>query len=357
MVSLNGNIVTSDFLGDTYLFNISPWQIVDYDSTKVLIPDNVGQHSTTSYVEFDLYCSHIEIDYSVSSESSSYDYIQILIDGTQKVKAGGTSSTSKTTYSTDLTYGKHTIKISYRKDGSSNSGRDRCEIYAIRHTVDNLESSFLIKDGENVKTLASTITEETSLDEITSLEVLGTYPPTDDMRSKVVSKNLINKIINKKTLFENTNINLIHYYDLPKILVNQLKVNETNIVDANMVIQKDLFVFDDAKILGLSKIVIDGICDGENVLKFAVTSDELGLVWKVFNENEWQSITLEDETQIDILKESISNIGMDLSVINGLTSEQLESLFSNKKLKFAWVMKQNNENEIKIKSINLEYLS
>lgn len=356
MVSLNGNIVTSDFLGDTFLFDISPWQIVDYDNTKILIPDNVGQHNTTSYVEFDIYCSHFEIDYNVSSEGSSWDYIQILIDGSEKVTKAGTNY-SKMTYTTDLSYGKHTIRISYRKDSSNNTGRDRCEIYEIRYKVDNLSPSFLIKDGENVKTLASTITEETSLDEITSLEVLGAYPPTDDMRSKVVSKNLINKIINKKTLFENTNINLIHYYDLPKTLVNQPKVNETNIVDANMVIQKDLFVFDDAKILGLSKIVIDGICDGENVLKFAVTSDELGLVWKVFNENEWQSITLEDETQKDILKESISNIGMDLSVINGLTSEQLESLFSNKKLKFAWVMKQNNENEIKIKSINLEYLS
>lgn len=358
MVSLNGNVVTSNFLGDTYLFNISPWQIVDYNNTKVLIPDNVGKNGTTSYVQFDLYCSHIEIDYSVSSENSSYDYIQIYIDGSQKVKDGGTSNTSKKTYATNLTYGRHTIKISYKKDGSSSSGRDRCEIYEIRHTVDNLASSYLIKDGNNVKTLASTITSETPLEEITSLVTLGTYPPTDTMKSNSVSLELLNKIINKKELFENNNVSLIHCYNLPSVLIKDIKVKETTPVNLNLVLQNDFITFDDEKILGLSKIIIDGECSNENILKFVVCIDT-ETSWKTFNGTEWIDITIleDDENGIETFKNEIKLNGMDLSTINGLTSEQLVPLFANKKIKFAWIMKQNNSNSIRVKNIKLEYLS
>lgn len=81
---------------------------------------------------------NITFDWSVSSESISYDYVYYTITNTKtgatiggdSTKIGGTSngtvyeSLKFSTVSVDLEKGSYTIKFTYRKDGSANNGLD-----------------------------------------------------------------------------------------------------------------------------------------------------------------------------------------------------------------------------------------
>ncbi len=62
--------------------------------------------------------------WKVSSESVSYDYVEVVIDGEQRAAIGGEGGIwTKQTYSFSGS-GTHTIRWNYRKDGSDSSGSD-----------------------------------------------------------------------------------------------------------------------------------------------------------------------------------------------------------------------------------------
>ena len=69
--------------------------------------------------------------YIVSSENN-YDFFRFYIDGTQKVKESGTSSTEWNYKKYTLTAGEHILKWEYSKDQSQSSGEDCVRIDDIK---------------------------------------------------------------------------------------------------------------------------------------------------------------------------------------------------------------------------------
>lgn len=86
---------------------------------------NAGVHSSTSITTIEISAgtdvSTLTFDYGVSSESGC-DKLTITLDGTTIV--GGISGTSGSSYSGEISAGSHKLVLSYRKDGSVNSGDD-----------------------------------------------------------------------------------------------------------------------------------------------------------------------------------------------------------------------------------------
>lgn len=64
------------------------------------------------------------LKYFVSSESVSYDYLQLTLNGTQIDKVGGTSYSTELSKDINLVEGTNTLIAKYRKDGSVNKGQD-----------------------------------------------------------------------------------------------------------------------------------------------------------------------------------------------------------------------------------------
>lgn len=73
--------------------------------------------------------SVLSFDYMVSSESG-YDYLTITLDGSEIVKASGEKSSSYVKIFTSA--GLHTLKATYSKDSSGNSGSDKASLTNIK---------------------------------------------------------------------------------------------------------------------------------------------------------------------------------------------------------------------------------
>lgn len=110
-----------------------PWAVSN-SSTKEIKSGNYNKSSTTSTLTISWSAKvgdAVSFSYNVSSESVSYDYLTVTVNGTQKAKIGGTSS-SYTSFSETVTTAKtYTITFAYRKDGSVNSGSDCGWVKAI----------------------------------------------------------------------------------------------------------------------------------------------------------------------------------------------------------------------------------
>lgn len=73
----------------------------------------------------------VSFNYKVSTENN-YDFFRFYIDGTQKVKESGTSSTEWKYKKYTLTAGEHILKWEYSKDQSQSSGEDCVRIDDIK---------------------------------------------------------------------------------------------------------------------------------------------------------------------------------------------------------------------------------
>ena len=67
------------------------------------------------------------LSYIVSSEQN-YDWLHVLVDGTEVLKKSGTGVSTFTEFSYALAAGAHTIVLRYTKDGSQSRGNDACGI-------------------------------------------------------------------------------------------------------------------------------------------------------------------------------------------------------------------------------------
>lgn len=91
--------------------------------------------------------TNYNLSYFVSSESVSYDWLQLLLNGTQVDKIGGTTYSSELTKNIELKPGTNTLVANYRKDGSVNKGQDSG--YVLLPSVDNqVETHVCTKHNE-----------------------------------------------------------------------------------------------------------------------------------------------------------------------------------------------------------------
>ncbi len=97
------------------------------------ISNNRGLHSTTATSTWTAKQDFsLSFRYTVSSESASYDYLNITAAGTQILaNTGGTATTN--TLTTTLKTGQ-TIIFNYRKDGSNNTNEDCAKISEVKVT-------------------------------------------------------------------------------------------------------------------------------------------------------------------------------------------------------------------------------
>ena len=121
-------------------------QFEDWTST------NKGSNTTSTQIyTFDVTVgAKLTFDWSVSSEED-YDWLYIYLDGTRILKKSGLESGSyEKVFTTD---GTHELKVTYSKDGSTNSRNDNAIIsnVCLRKTIDQPEDVVLPENynGEN----------------------------------------------------------------------------------------------------------------------------------------------------------------------------------------------------------------
>ena len=346
MATLNGLIITENFTdASKLLFPVTPWQIITDGTTKKLVNPTVS-NSSTSNLSFTINCSHLEIDYKVSSESG-YDYFWIYVDGVQKVKVSGTTMTTFATYSVDLTYGSHVIKFSYSKDSSGNSGNDRGEVWAIRYTTVAGTPKYLIADGTDVKTVPSGTTD---LSTLSTLTTLGIYPMADKtyFTSNGMDLATVNYIIaNKRSLLTNVSPKILLYTDwLPTSISPNIKIKERQNPFSQIIDMNNNITFNSADISHINKCTITATLATNAILKFVFSKDN-GATWIAFNGTDWITV---DKTLSGIMDN-----GMTMAICNALTEAQLTLISDTKQIKVAWVMRRVDYDNVTIKQIKFEY--
>lgn len=139
-------------------------------------------HSQNSYLQTTInYTTNktVKFYWKVSSEAN-YDYLKFYIDGVLKDQIAGTVDWQQKTYT--VTSGSHTLKWSYEKDGSVNTGSDK-------GWVDRLE---IVDGGTVVDPLAEgvdfeTLTFSTAGNGAWGLNTATYYYDNDSVKSPVIS--------------------------------------------------------------------------------------------------------------------------------------------------------------------------
>lgn len=116
----------------------------------VWVSNNVGLHSTSAISTWKAKQNcKISFRWTVSSESVSYDYLNITAAGTQILGNTGGATEQTGILTATLTTGQ-TIVFTYRKDGSGNNGQDRAEISEVKYGAGTAEPNTILYES-NVK--------------------------------------------------------------------------------------------------------------------------------------------------------------------------------------------------------------
>lgn len=94
----------------------------------------------------------------------------------------------------------------------------------------------------------------------------------------------------------------------------------------------------------IESIEVSGVCDGDNILKFAIDDTEN---LKVFKDGAWNNISVEE----------LKNNYMTLDEINNLTLNDLSTITTSNQIRLVWYMKRNDSSKsIGVNSIKINYL-
>lgn len=118
---------------------------VDYKGVPTLSNNKIS-HSMTTSTQFEINInknSNINITYSIESEGT-HDPFRLYIDGVEKLVDSGLKERVQT--SIPISEGMHTIKLEYRKDGSSSVGLD--SVFIEKFIIDLDGQDILIWDHE-----------------------------------------------------------------------------------------------------------------------------------------------------------------------------------------------------------------
>lgn len=114
---------------DDYGFSFSE-QDGYYQSTNLDVDSSVASMTITAYTS-----GMVSLEWWISSESATYDYIRIYLNSSDtRVTGGGTSDTSWHEFSCEMEAGD-VLWIMYRKDGSNYSGADCVRVRNISFTA------------------------------------------------------------------------------------------------------------------------------------------------------------------------------------------------------------------------------
>ena len=112
--------------GTTPFYSAETWQVAGVNTLRSgQITDN-GTSETSLTVTL-AEAGSLAFSYIVSSEQN-YDWLHVLVDGTEVLKKSGTGTSTFTDFTYDLSTGVHTIVLRYTKDGSQSRGNDACAI-------------------------------------------------------------------------------------------------------------------------------------------------------------------------------------------------------------------------------------
>ncbi len=148
------------------VYSVSPapeWASLDtwqYEGKNCLVSTN-HKDSHEGDIVFNITLiqdGELEFNY-VSSSESGYDYLKLIIDGSEKMSSKGSDHQNFTLVKQPLMEGNHTVKFTYRKDGSGTTGKDAVGIGYIKFTgveepvirkyliTDNTGKLYTIKNG------------------------------------------------------------------------------------------------------------------------------------------------------------------------------------------------------------------
>lgn len=119
------NFDRGDFSEGPFVNNSTyPWVVTSdryYEGSCSMKSGNGGYGSSESSIELTVEAPRVSFYVSLSSEAT-YDYYSFYIDGVEQDVISGSTEWAQRSYT--LSSGSHTLKWSYTKDGSVNSGDD-----------------------------------------------------------------------------------------------------------------------------------------------------------------------------------------------------------------------------------------
>lgn len=163
MIERTGNEIVISFEDNAYLkgaegvYTVDPdpeWASLEtwqYEGKNCLVSTN-HKDSHEGDIVFNITLiqdGELEFNY-VSSSESGYDYLKLIIDGSEKMSSKGSDHQNFTLVKQPLMKGNHTVKFTYRKDGSGTSGKDAVGIGYIKFTgvEENVIQKFLVADSD-----------------------------------------------------------------------------------------------------------------------------------------------------------------------------------------------------------------
>ena len=108
--------------GTTPFYTADTWQVDGVNTLRSGQIGNSGISETTLSITL-AESGSLALSYIVSSEAN-YDWLIVLVDGTEILKKSGTGTGTFTDFTYELTSGTHTIVLRYTKDGSQSRGND-----------------------------------------------------------------------------------------------------------------------------------------------------------------------------------------------------------------------------------------
>lgn len=302
-------------------FDISPWTVTTWDGDQALlgIRSNTITHSQKTEFEIRARFDYVKIEYIVSSETN-YDKLSIYIDGSREVYTGTVSAS----FEKEFTDGnEHTVKFTYQKDGSGNSGYDAAFIKSMEiSTVDDSITQYarlygvLASDGKvytldkenNVVKVAETIAEMTK-------EKYFTFTS---------NKELINT---ESELFGNKKIICVS-----EQIQKEAKLRYKCLRKPDVLKMSRPFNLDYEYVVGISKISVDVTKSEQDIVRIVFSLDG-GSSWVYIDKDGHMS------TLPDIDRDNVLMYGNTPEEVMGFTTDALDQLYTTKSMMVAMVLK------------------
>ena len=144
--TINAVLANTGVVAGTY----GALDLVTKNSGTVWVSNNVGLHSVSAVSTWKAkQACKVSFRWKVSSESVSYDYLNITVAGTQVLANTGGATEQTGTLVVSL-QANQTLVFTYRKDGSQNNGMDRAEISEMKYGAGTADPSTVLYEN-NVK--------------------------------------------------------------------------------------------------------------------------------------------------------------------------------------------------------------
>ena len=337
-----GKLINIDFNKklpfDSGQWTISPWPL---NSQYVGLLSNSISHNQSTSFEITGKFEYIRIEFIIKGESN-WDLFTITSTKREKFYTSkGCVQNQPIVFEQHFDGTERTLIFAYEKDGSGSVAPDRVCIFKmqVQTTDDSVRQTdyrYALQCNDGIYTYNS---EKSLIKVCDNLEGM-----TKELWQSCTSSMDLYNIRNSIT---GSNPVALKYTD--NINEEPLSFDTKCILMPSIIYTTRSYTFDLEYIKGLKNFEIAYTAGEHDVLLFAFSIDD-GETWITYKQGQWQTLP-------SLSCDNLTVQGMDASEVVNLSEQALEHLYTNKKLKIAFIMKPSSLNsELKLNNYKCNYI-